>query len=73
MQLQMSLRVVAVGVDEHDGLPCTEHGRPGANSHNERWAHERRQHVVGAMAPRAVAVSIPVVAGKETFDGLPKV
>ena len=73
VKLQTSLRVVAVGVDEHDGLPCAEHGRPRANSHNERWAHKRRQHMVGAMPSRPVAVAIPVVAGEETIDGLGEV
>ena len=60
--------VLAVRVDQHDGLPRRVAGAPDHRQH-ERGRHEHRQQMVAAVTRRPVPVHVPVVAREGSARG----
>ena len=72
-QPHRTARVVHVEVDQHDALPGAEQGPARLHRNRHRRGHDRRQHVVGAVAERTVGVPVAVVARQQPLQRVDQV
>ena len=72
-QPDVTARVVAVEVDEHDALPHAEQRLAVVDRQHEARGHDRRQHVVGPVAGRAVRVAVAIVAREQALERVDEV
>ena len=62
------VRVVHVEVDQDERLPGPEHDLAPQDRQRERWTHQDREEMVGAVAGGPVRVAVSVVSGKDAFE-----
>ena len=65
--------IVGVGVHEHHALPRAERRSTLEDRDHQGRRHEGGDHVIGAVAPGAVAVAVAVVTRQQPLEGVDEV